>query len=93
MRVSRRILVTGRVQGVWFRGWTQQQAQALGLAGWVRNRKDGAVEIIAAGPEAAVTELIALCHQGPSSARVDEVAVDDYSGEIKMGDFAINPTL
>lgn len=92
MRVSRRILVTGRVQGVWFRAWTQEQARAIGLDGWVRNRKDGAVEIVVAGPEEGVTGLIARCHQGPSGARVDQVEVDDYTDEIKMNDFTINPT-
>ena len=67
--------VTGRVQGVGFRWWTQHQAAALGLDGWVRNRTDRSVEVLAAGPSNAVDRLIALCHEGPDMARVDDVSV------------------
>ncbi|SDD72152.1 acylphosphatase [Sphingomonas sp. YR710] len=91
MRVARRIVVRGRVQGVWYRGWTQQQARAIGLDGWVRNRQDGSVEIAVAGMEADVTDLIARCHQGPQGARVDHVEVEPYSGDL-TNDFVINPT-
>jgi acylphosphatase len=91
VRVIRRIVVKGRVQGVWYRGWTQQQARAIGLDGWVRNRQDGSVEIAVAGAEADVAELIARCHQGPQGARVDQVEVEPYSGDLTNG-FVINPT-
>ncbi len=65
--------VTGRVQGVWFRVSTQREAQALGLAGWVRNLPDGRVEAVAEGPRALVERLVAYCHEGPPMARVDDV--------------------
>ncbi len=65
--------IHGRVQGVWFRGWTVDQAQALGLSGWVRNRRDGSVEALLSGPAGAVEDMIAACHDGPPTARVDLV--------------------
>jgi acylphosphatase len=91
VRVIRRIVVKGRVQGVWYRGWTQQQARAIGLDGWVRNRGDGSVEIVVAGSEQGVTDLIARCHQGPPAARVDQVSVEDYDGDV-ADNFAIDPS-
>jgi len=67
--------ITGRVQGVWFRGWTREQARRLDLGGWVRNQPDGSVAALFVGPEAAVTEMLELCSQGPRSARVAGVAI------------------
>jgi acylphosphatase len=61
------------VQGVWFRGATQEQARALGVNGWVRNRGDGSVEALLEGPPAAVARLRKWCQKGPSSARVIDV--------------------
>lgn len=72
-RVARRLVVSGRVQGVWYRGWTVDQAHTLGLDGWVRNRTDGTVEIVVAGPADAVERLATLCKQGPHDARVDGI--------------------
>ena len=74
--MSRRLLVTGRVQGVWYRGWTADQAEELGLDGWVRNRHDGSVEILVSGPDEAIDELVRRCGQGPSAARVERVDVE-----------------
>lgn len=67
--------IYGRVQGVWFRGWTVDQAEALGLDGWVRNVSDGSVEAVVAGPPSAVSDMIARCNDGPSMAAVDKVDV------------------
>ena len=67
--------VTGRVQGVSFRWYTQEQAQRLGVSGWVRNEPDGSVLLHAEGDDDAVDALVAWCHQGPPSARVEHVAV------------------
>ncbi len=73
--VTRRALITGRVQGVWFRGWTCDQAAALGLAGWVRNRRDGRVEALFSGPAAAVDEMLDACRNGPPHAIVEAVEI------------------
>lgn len=70
-----RVRISGRVQGVWFRGWTAQTADALGLSGWVRNRRDGMVEAVFSGEEAMVDQMIAACHIGPAHADVEEVDV------------------
>ncbi|HZO82699.1 MAG TPA: acylphosphatase [Candidatus Binataceae bacterium] len=68
-----RMLVHGRVQGVFFRHSTAEQAHALGLAGWVRNLPDGDVEIVAEGPRRELKILAAWAHQGPRLARVESV--------------------
>jgi acylphosphatase len=68
-------VITGTVQGVWFRAWTVEQATQRGLDGWVRNRRDGSVEALFAGDAATVDDMIAACHRGPSAAQVREVAV------------------
>lgn len=73
--IARQIRVEGRVQGVGFRAWAEAEARALGLTGWVRNEPDGSVLVLAAGPEARVSELIAELHRGPPAARVRDVAV------------------
>lgn len=65
--------IHGRVQGVWYRGWTVKQANALGLSGWVRNRPDGTVEALVHGPADSVDDLVRRCHEGPPAARVDSV--------------------
>ena len=77
------VIITGRVQGVWFRGTTRDMALALGLTGWVRNRWDGSVEAVFEGPETKVRRAIAWCRKGPDFARVDSVAVnwEDATGE------------
>lgn len=72
-----RVRVTGRVQGVGFRYSTQARAAELGVAGWVRNSRDGAVELLAVGSDAAVAALLLWLHDGPPLARVDDVAVQD----------------
>ncbi len=68
-----RARVTGRVQGVWYRGATQERAASLGLVGWVRNRRDGSVELEVEGAPAIVEQLIGWCRSGPSAARVSSV--------------------
>lgn len=73
--IARHVYVSGRVQGVWFRGWTCQEADALGLSGWVRNRRDGRVEALLIGTETAVREMIRRLHLGPPMAQVQEVEV------------------
>ncbi len=71
--IARHVFVSGRVQGVGYRDWLVAAATAQGLAGWVRNLRDGRVEALLAGPEAAVAAAIAACHDGPRLARVDDI--------------------
>ena len=77
------VFVSGRVQGVSFRWYTQRKAQELGLTGWVRNLWDGRVEVIFEGEEKAVRDAVAWCHSGPPSASVDdlEIKYETPSGE------------
>jgi acylphosphatase len=74
---ARRVRITGRVQGVFFRAWTQQQAIELGVNGWVRNCDDGSVEAHLEGDEAAMKALIHRMHQGPPAAQVENVDVEE----------------
>ena len=71
--VTKKIRIEGRVQGVWYRGWTVDQARTRGLSGWVRNRTDGSVEAIFSGPDTIVNEMVGLCWQGPFSVKVSAV--------------------
>jgi acylphosphatase len=75
--VRRRLVVRGLVQGVGYRAFVEEEAEALGLDGWVRNRRDGTVEAVVAGSVEAVEAMVAVCRKGPFAARVDEVAVSD----------------
>jgi len=69
----RRVVVHGNVQGVFFRDSTQKEARSRGVAGWVRNRDDGAVEAVFEGDEEAVEALVGFCRSGPSRADVERV--------------------
>ena len=86
-----RLRIHGRVQGVWFRGWAAENARALGLRGWVRNRRDGSVEVVLAGPGPAVEAMVALCHDGPPAARVDHVEREPIAEAVADG-FDQKPT-
>lgn len=84
-KIRAHLTLSGRVQGVCFRMVTQEEAQRLGLTGWVRNLPTGQVEVVAEGEEAAMEELIAWCHKGPPGARVAEVKVqrEPYGGDLQ----------
>jgi acylphosphatase len=73
--IRARIVIVGRVQGVYFRASAREVARAQGLSGWVRNRVDGAVEAVVEGHEAAVQAFSAWCHDGPAGAYVSDVQV------------------
>lgn len=73
MSVMRRVYVTGKVQNCGYRDWVIRKAQGLRLTGWVRNLKDGRVEILVAGNDDATDALIEACREGPALCRVDDV--------------------
>jgi acylphosphatase len=70
------VTIRGRVQGVGYRAWVEYQATSARLEGWVRNRRDGSVEALFAGPAGGVAGLVALCRHGPPAARVAEVLTE-----------------
>ena len=80
-----RVAVSGRVQGVWYRGWTVDEARARDLDGWVRNRRDGSVEAVFQGAPARVAEMIAACRRGPSIARVVAVETHPHDDPVAPG--------
>lgn len=80
-----RVRITGRVQGVWYRGWTVDEARRLGLSGWVRNRRDGSVEAVFFGPEQTVRAMIELCRQGPPGAVVREISEQIETSSVEPG--------
>lgn len=83
--VAYRFVVRGRVQGVWYRASCRRRAVELGLTGWARNLPDGGVEVVACGPEPAVSQLLAWCHDGPPAADVQRVDVETVDGDPHAG--------
>lgn len=95
--ICRRVLISGRVQGVFYRGWTCREAEKLGVSGWVRNLRDGRVEALLCGGEEAVAALLAHMHDGPPAAKVaavtvEEVEPSDLRDRLPQG-FIQKPTL
>ena len=91
------VTISGRVQGVGYRAWLEHRATRAGIEGWVRNRADGSVEAVFAGPARMVGEMVALCRHGPPGARVqavlDEPAEADQLGLRRPGErFSVLPT-
>jgi acylphosphatase len=96
--VIRRVTIRGRVQGVGFRAWTEHEARRRALEGWVRNRRDGSVEVVFAGPPDKVADMIEACRHGPSFAQVDAVETHEAHlqdlGQRRDGEaFSMLPTL
>jgi acylphosphatase len=94
----RQVTIRGRVQGVGYRAWVEHQARVHHLEGWVRNRRDGSVEALFAGPADVVSNMVALCRRGPVSARVeavqDESANSDALHLRRAGErFSVLPTV
>lgn len=85
------VRIEGRVQGVYYRAWTEQTARRLNLDGWVRNRRDGSVEAVFSGPETQVDEMLRRCAEGPPDAKVISVTVTDEGGAPPSG-FTVLPT-
>jgi acylphosphatase len=84
------MIVSGLVQGVWFRAYTQRQARELGLVGTVRNLSDGSVEIVAEGSAEAVKALVSWAWQGSPMARVDDVTVEDVPSSGDSDSFEVS---
>ena len=85
MLSRRRLVLSGRVQGVFFRAACKTEADQLGLAGWARNLDDGRVEVVAEGDPAAIEALVRWCHHGPSHARVTAVTATTEAPEGSVG--------
>ena len=86
--VRRRVVASGNVQGVFFRDATRREADARGVAGWVRNRGDGTVEAVFEGSEEAVEALVEFCRSGPGHARVERLDVEREEPE-GLGGFEV----
>jgi acylphosphatase len=82
---ARRLIISGRVQGVGFRAFVKHSADKLGLDGFVRNRTDGTVEALVTGASESVEKLIVLCHEGPPASRVSDVQVSEAQGIVDKG--------
>ncbi|MSO71173.1 MAG: acylphosphatase [Alphaproteobacteria bacterium] len=83
--ISVRMRVYGEVQGVYYRGWTVEAAAHFGVRGWVRNRKDGSVEIHAEGPAPVIERFYFSCHKGPPLALVESIERADSESESPTG--------
>jgi acylphosphatase len=97
-RAIRRVTIRGRVQGVGFRAWTEHEARRRALEGWARNRRDGSVEAVFAGPPEMVAEMIEACRRGPQLSRVDALDSHDANlndlGQRRAGEtFSLLPTV
>ena len=92
MSAARHLSIHGRVQGVFYRGWTVEAARRLGLVGWVRNRRDGTVEAVIQGDDAAVERFLAMAHEGPPASRVERVAITAIEPDPEMAGFTQQPT-
>ena len=88
---TRKLRIHGRVQGVFYRAWSAETARALGISGWVRNRRDGSVEMLLAGEAGRVAAMIERCREGPPAARVERIEIGE-TGEHAPDGFATRPT-
>ena len=94
----KRLMIRGVVQKIGFRVWVERKALALGLKGWVRNRVDGSVEVLVAGPPTAVAQLVERCREGPPLAKVSSIDIENAPrldlGHRRPGEaFSLLPTL
>lgn len=90
-RIARRLLIHGKVQGVYYRASAQVEAQRLDLSGWVRNRRSGSVEALVCGPVPRVEAFIEWAHEGSPAARVDHVEICEADPS-EAGAFSVRPT-
>jgi len=85
------VIISGIVQGVGYRVFVEREAERRGLAGWVRNRRDGSVEAVFSGQDGTVDAMLDACRRGPPAGRVDDVAIDEYRGPA-LTEFTLLPT-
>ena len=83
------VIISGRVQGVWFRASTKEKADQLGITGWVRNTSDGNVEAVFEGDEKILQEMLEWCHQGPTHAKVENVKITKQDSSNGFSNFLI----
>jgi acylphosphatase len=98
VNIIRHVVIRGRVQGVGYRAFVEDEAVRRGVAGWVRNRRDGTVEALLSGTSDAVADVIEVCRKGPWGARVDaidqrEASAEDLAQRGMGGGFAVLPTI
>lgn len=84
-KMAVKVLIEGRVQGVWYRGWTVEHARRLNLDGWVRNRRDGSVQAVFSGQIIDVDEMLTLCAEGPPAADVSSVENVPHHSPVEAG--------
>ena len=89
MKSNVHVIISGRVQVVWFRANTKQKAEQLNLFGWVRNTDDGKVEAVFEGEKNNVDEMLKWCHKGPSNSKVTEVEIKKQDPTDEFDDFSI----
>lgn len=80
--IAKHTIISGRVQGVYYRDWTVATASRLGLTGWVRNRHDGTVEAVFCGPAESVEAMLAECREGPPAAKVERVVAQEWQAPL-----------
>ncbi len=87
--IKKKLLISGKVQGVSFRYHAHEMATKLGLRGWVRNLDDGRVEIVIAGTQKASDTMVQWCHVGPTQAKVENIELTEFKSEIPHEEFII----
>lgn len=90
--IRKRLVISGRVQNVFYRDWLTEQAEGLGIQGWVRNRADGSVEAVVEGAPEAVESIIARARMGSPASRVEDVAESDDAPVETLDGFEQRPT-
>ena len=89
MKMTVHVIISGKVQGVWYRASTKQMADQIGITGWVRNTSEGNVEAMFEGEEKLVNEMIKWCNQGPPLAEVDNVTIEKMANKEDFNSFKI----
>jgi acylphosphatase len=89
LKINFHVIISGRVQGVWFRASAKQKAEQLGIKGWIRNTSDGSVEAVFEGEEKSVNEMIEWCNHGPPLSKIENVEIEKKNPTDGFKDFSI----